>query len=96
MCLILGQLSRKVILMEMSEKYLLCIAHALYSTRLHLLTLTEVVRHGIKPDGDGLMRLTPELDDEMRSQAFDYLLAMFPSETHATLLAERNKWTTQQ
>jgi hypothetical protein len=38
--------------MDISEKYLLCIAHALYSTRLHLLTLTEVVRHDIKPDED--------------------------------------------
>lgn len=82
--------------MEISEKYLLCIAHALYSTRLHLLTLTEVVRHDIKPDQDGLMRLPTELDDEMRSQAFDYLLAMFPPEIHPSLLDERNKWMTQQ
>ena len=82
--------------MDTNEKYLLCIAHALYSTRLHLLTLTEVVRHNIEPDEDGLMRLPPELDEEMRGQAFDYLLAMFPPELHASLLAERNKWTTQQ
>ena len=80
----------------MNEKYLLCVAHALYSTRLHLLTLTEVVRHNIQPDEDGLMRLPQELDEEMRGQAFDYLLAMFPPEFHASLLAERNKWTTQQ
>ena len=80
----------------MNEKYLLCIAHALYSTRLHLLTLTEVVRHEIKPDEDGLMRLPPELDDEMRDLAFDYLLALFPPEFHPNLLAERNKWMTQQ
>jgi len=80
----------------MNEKYLLCIAHALYSTRLHLLTLTEVVRHEIKPDEDGLMRLPPELDDEMRDLAFDYLLALFPPEFQSSLLAERNKWMTQQ
>lgn len=80
----------------MNEKYLLCIAHALYSTRLHLLTLTEVVRHEIKPDEDGLMRLPPELDDEMRDLAFDYLLALFPPELHPSLLAERAKWMTQQ
>ena len=82
--------------MEIGEKYLLCIAHALYSTRLHVLTLTEVVRLGITPDGDGLMRLPPELDEEMKNQAFDYLLAMFPVEFHPGLLDERAKWTTQQ
>lgn len=82
--------------MEMTEKYLLCIAHALYSTRLHVLTLTEVVRHRIQPDEDGLLRLPPSLDTEMRNQAFDYLLAMFPPELHASLLAERPKWTTLQ
>ncbi len=82
--------------MEMNEKYLLSIAHALYSTRLHLLTLTEVVRLNIKPDGDGLMRLPPELDEEMKDLAFDYLLAMFPVEFHPTLLSERAKWTVTQ
>ena len=82
--------------MEIGEKYLISIAHALYSTRLHVLTLTEVVRLGVKPDGDGLMRLPPELDEEMKNQAFDYLLAMFPVEFHASLLSERVKWTTPQ
>ena len=82
--------------MEIGEKYLLSIAHALYSTRLHVLTLTEVVRLGVRPDEDGLMRLPPELDEEMKNQAFDYLLAMFPVEFHPSLLSERAKWTTQQ
>ena len=82
--------------MALSEKYLLSIAHALYSTRLHVLTLTEVVRHRIEPDEDGLLRLPAELDEEMRSQAFDYLIAMFPSEFHHTLMSERAKWMTQQ
>jgi hypothetical protein len=82
--------------MELNEKYLLCIAHALYSTRLHVLTLTEVVRHKVQPDEDGLLRLPPALDEEMRNQAFDYLLAMFPPEVHPSLLSERPKWLTQQ
>lgn len=82
--------------MELNEKYLLCIAHALYSTRLHVLTLTEVVRHRIQPDEDGLMRLPPALDVEMKKQAFDYLLAMFPPELHPSLLAARPGWMTQQ
>lgn len=50
---------RKTVTMEIGEKYLISIAHALYSTRLHVLTLTEVVRLGVKPDGDGLLRLPP-------------------------------------
>ncbi len=82
--------------MELSDKYLLSIAHALYSTRLHVLTLTEVVRLKVTPDEDGLLRLPPELDEEMKNQAFDFLLAMFPVEVHPSLLAERAKWTTQQ
>lgn len=32
----------------------------------------------------------------MKNQAFDYLLAMFPVEFHASLLSERVKWTTPQ
>lgn len=82
--------------MEISEKVLLAIAHAMFSTRLHVLTLTEVVRLGIKPDEDGLMRLPPNLDEEMKSQAFDFLLAMFPVELHPSLLEARARWTTQQ
>jgi hypothetical protein len=82
--------------MEFSEKYLLAIARALYVTRLHLLTLTEVVRHRVQPDEEGLLRLPPELDEEMRDRAFGYLLAMFPIETHALLMAARDEWMTQQ
>ena len=37
------------------ENLLLSIARSFYSTRLHLLTLTEVVRQNIKPDEDGLL-----------------------------------------
>jgi hypothetical protein len=80
----------------MDETYFLSIARAFYSTRLHLLTLTEVVRHGVKPDQDGLMRLPQDMDKEMKRQAFDFLLAMFPVETHGLLEQEREKWMTQQ
>jgi hypothetical protein len=58
--------------MEFSEKYLLAIARALYITRVHLLTLTEVVRHRVQPDEDGLLRLPPELDEEMREANSEY------------------------
>ena len=81
---------------ELEERYLLAIARALYSTRLHLLTLTEVVRHGIQPDEDGLLRLPEEMEQEMKKQAFDFLLAMFPPELHAQLESERVKWQTLQ
>ncbi len=81
---------------ELGERYLLAIARALYSTRLHLLTLTEVVRHGITPDEDGLLRLPEDLENEMKQQAFDFLLAMFPPELHAELESERIKWQTLQ
>ncbi len=81
---------------ELDERYLLAIARAFYSTRLHLLTLTEVVRHGIKPDEDGLLRLPEDLESEMKQQAFDFLLAMFPPEMHALLESERLKWQTLQ
>ena len=82
--------------LQLDERYFLAIARAFYSTRLHLLTLTEVVRHGIKPDEDGLLRLPPELEEEMKKQAFDFLLAMFPPEAHGLLEAEREKWMTWQ
>lgn len=82
--------------MELNEKYLLSVAHALYITRLHVLTLTEVVRNKIEPDEDGLLRLPPRLDEEMKNQAFDYLLATFPPEFHPSLLAAREQWMVQQ
>ncbi len=82
--------------LQMDERYLLAIARAFYSTRLHLLTLTEVVRHGIQPDEDGLLRLPPDLEEEMKRQAFDFLLAMFPPEVHGLIEAEREKWMTLQ
>jgi len=81
---------------QIEEKYLLSIAHAFYSNRFHMLTLTEVVRLQVKPDEDGLLKLPPEMDREIKKQAFNFLLAMFPPETHALLEGEREKWTTPQ
>jgi hypothetical protein len=81
---------------QMSEELFLSIARAFYSTRLHMLTLTEVVRHNIRPDRDGLMRLPPEMDKEMKKLAFDFLLAMFPLETHGLLEKAKEEWMTQQ
>lgn len=63
------------------ERVILGIAHALYMNRLHLLRLTEIVRLGVKPDkDDSLMVLPPELDNELRQQAIDYVLTCFPEE----------------
>lgn len=81
---------------EFDEKFILSIAHAFYSNRFHMLTLTEVVRHKVQPDEDGLLRLSPEMDREIKKQAFDFLLAMFPSEVHGLLEGERENWTTLQ
>ena len=41
---------------------------------------------------DGLLRLPEDLENEMKQQAFDFLLAMFPPELHAQLESERIKW----
>ena len=78
------------------ENLLLSIARSFYSTRLHLLTLTEVVRQNIKPDEDGLLKLPKEMEREMRQLAFDFLLAMFPIEYHGLFEQEREKWMTPQ
>ena len=81
---------------SVDEKILLSIARAFYSTRLHLLTLTEVVRMDIKPDEDGSLRLPEEMEKEMKKIAFDFLLAMFPIELHGLLEQERDNWMTPQ
>lgn len=79
-----------------NDQYLLAIARAFYTTRLHLLTLTEVVRHGIRPDEDGILKVPRELERELKQQAFDFLLAMFPREVHILLEQERDAWMTLQ
>jgi hypothetical protein len=76
-----------------TERVFLAVAHALFMNRLHLLRLTEVVRHGIKPDPeDGNMELPPELDEEMKQQAIDYVLTCFPQELTILINQAKTDW----
>jgi hypothetical protein len=77
---------------ERYESWFVAVARALFSTRLHLLRLTEVVRHGIKPNDEGVLLLPPELDEQMQQQAFDFVLAMYPPEMHVALHAAKRGW----
>lgn len=77
----------------MIERSLLGIAHALYINRLHLLRLTEVVRLGIRPDGeDGTMQLPAHLDREVQQQAIDFVLTCFPEEMGPLIQQARKEW----
>ncbi len=81
----------------MRDTDILAIAKALYMNRLHLLILTEVVRHGIGPDPEtGNLSLPPDEERALREQAFDFLLAVFPPEYHLKLESIREKWLTLQ
>ncbi|MSP15577.1 MAG: hypothetical protein EXR73_03000 [Myxococcales bacterium] len=75
---------------------LLGIARALFMDRLHLLRLTEVVRNQIRPNDEGVMLLPPELDEEMRRQAFDFVLATFPDDYHLDIHHHRSSWLNVQ
>jgi len=72
------------------------VARGMFMTRLHLLRLTEVVRLGIRPNEEGVMLLPSDLDEEMKKQAFDYVLAIFPDEFHLELIQLRSSWFTPQ
>ena len=75
------------------ERTLLGIAHALFINRLHLLRLTEVVRHGITPDReDGTMQLPAHLDREVQQQAIDFVLTCFPEEMAAAIHQAKREW----
>lgn len=67
------------------ERAVVAIAHALFVNRLHVLRLTEVVRHGIQPDSDNgdNFTLPTGLDAEMRQQAVDYVLTCLPEYAQA-------------
>jgi hypothetical protein len=78
------------------EDLLISIARGMFSTRLHMLRLTEVVRLKITPDKDGVLRLPDELDEQMKQQAFDFLLATFPIDWHGKLEKQRDAWTRVQ
>ncbi len=75
-----------------NQRLIVGIAHALFMNRLHLLRLTEVVRLGIRPDEDGDMHLTDELEEEMRQQAIAYVLAYFPREYTAPIKQAMKDW----
>jgi hypothetical protein len=42
------------------------------------------------------MLLPPELDEEMKKQAFDFVLTMYPEEYRVELLQTRSTWLTPQ
>lgn len=78
---------------SLSERTVVAIAHALFINRLHVLRLTEVVRLGIRPDGEsGYMDLPEKLDAELRQQAVDYVLTCFPEEYKASINAAKLDW----
>lgn len=68
------------------------IARAMFIDRLHVLRLTEVVRHQIRPTDDGILQLPDELDKEMKNQAFDFVLATLPQEYHGDIYELRSSW----
>jgi hypothetical protein len=75
------------------ERSFLAVAHALFMNRLHLLRLTEVVRHGIRPDREtGILDLPEKLDREMRESAIEFVFACFPREMHAAITAAKGSW----
>jgi hypothetical protein len=76
--------------------FALAMAKALFAERVHLLRLTEIVRHGIRPNEEGLMILPEDIDEEMKKQAFDFVLMLLPEEYHVELLQLRTAWLTPQ
>jgi hypothetical protein len=68
------------------------LARVMFINRLHLLRLTEVVRHGIKPNEEGVLLLPDKLDAEMKQQAWEFVLAMMPEEYHMDIVRQRQAW----
>jgi hypothetical protein len=81
---------------ERMRSWMVSIAKALFMNRLHVLRLTEVVRNNIKPNEDGAMVLPADLDEEMKKQAFDYILMTMPEEFRVDILQHRSLWLTVQ
>ena len=76
-----------------SEELFLGIAHALFVNRLHVLRLTEIVRLGIRPDPhDQNMEVPTEVDRELISQAFAYVLRHFPQAFGQKIEAAKARW----
>ena len=67
-------------------------ARAMFLNRLHLLRLTEVVRHGIRPNEEGVLLLPDKLDKEMKEQAWEFVIAMIPEEYHMAVVRNRAQW----
>ncbi len=79
--------------MSNDDELTLGLARAVFMNRLHLLRLTEVVRHGIRPrSDDGIMTLPDELDRQMIELAFNFVLTCFPKEYHAAIHQARRGW----
>jgi hypothetical protein len=78
------------------HQFAMAMAKALFSERLHLLRLTEIVRYQVRPNEEGLMLLPDELDGEMRKQAFDFVITIMPDEFHVELYTLRSTWLTPQ
>jgi hypothetical protein len=74
----------------------IALARAFFMTRLHLLRLTEVVRLQIRPNDEGVMLLPEDLDEEVKKQAFDFVLATFPEEYHLEIVQARAQWLNVQ
>jgi hypothetical protein len=74
----------------------LAMAKALFAERLHLLRLTEIVRNAVRPNEEGLMLLPDDIDEELRRQAFDFVVTMMPEEFHVELYGLKNTWLTPQ
>jgi hypothetical protein len=75
------------------EELFLGIAYALFMNRLHVLRLTEIVRHGIRPDADdGNMEVPDPLDAELKQQAVEYVIKCFPSPFTKRLRAAADHW----
>jgi hypothetical protein len=78
------------------HQFVMAMAKALFSERVHLLRLTEIVRHQVRPNDEGLMLLPDELDDELKKQAFEFVLMMVPDDYHVELLQLKQSWLTVQ
>jgi hypothetical protein len=78
------------------HQFVMAMAKALFSERVHLLRLTEIVRHQVRPNEEGLMLLPDELDDELKKQAFEFVLMMVPDDYHVELLQLKQSWLTVQ
>ena len=79
--------------MALEEDVIVGLARGLFMSRLHLLRLTEVVRHGIRPSQkDGIMTVPADLDLQLVEQAFNFVLTCFPKEYHAQIHQARRGW----